>query len=238
MDNYFDNSDWLAARLGRFTASEIHLLFTSGKKKGEMFGQSAMTYIRTKAAEVLTMEAKEDINFKQAEWGKAHEAEAWQAFEKRMGISATYYGAANPTFFPVDDYEGCSPDWEGEGIGADFKCPYNSAEHLKNMLLTGVEAFKAERWEYYCQLQMSMFLRDWKKSYFVSYDPRFAHESMQLVVLEVLPDAEWEAEYQARVGAAVEILKSIILRISNGYIAQYDPALKATIIESITLQKI
>lgn len=231
-NNYFDNTAWLQARLGRFTASEIHLLFKGGRKKEDIFGESALTYIRTKAAEILTQEVKDEINAKAMEWGKNNEAFACAAFEKQMGVTGTYYGGATPTFFPYGDFEGCSPDWENDEAGADFKCPFNSAEHVKNLLLQSAEDLKNERFEYYSQLQKSMLKRGWGAAYFVSYDPRMAFESLQLKVITVYPDQEWIDEYNKRIPLAIELLKETLNSVMNSVlIATYDEEAGATIIE-------
>lgn len=234
MSEYFSNQEWLNARLGRFTASEIHKIFVSGKKKDELLGVGAMTYIRTKAAEILTQEVKDDIDFKQAEWGKSHEAEACAAFEKWLGKSGQYYGAGNPMFFEHGDFEGCSPDWEIESEeGADMKCPYNSAEHLKNLTLESAEDLANERWEYYCQLQFSMKMRGWKVAYFVSYDPRFVYDWMQLKVITVYPDQEWREELSKRLPAATKALKAMVKKFTNPVLlASHDNQVGATIIEN------
>jgi hypothetical protein len=124
-------ADWLSRRMGRFTASGIHQLFVSGREdmndqelaeekarggkrrtKDVLFGVGAMTYIRTKVAELLTMEVKEESDFKQAEWGKEKEAEAVAEFEAAIKKKGDYYGVVNPKFFEYGDYAGGSPDWE------------------------------------------------------------------------------------------------------------------------------
>lgn len=234
MDNYFENTEWKLQRLGKFTASEIHKLFVSGRKKDEFFGQGARTYIRTKAAELLTMEVKEEIEFKQAEWGKLHEFDAYQTFEERTGLKGEYYGAGNPTFFPYGEFAGSSPDWEGENEGADFKCPYNSAVHVENLILNS-ETFKDARWEYYCQLQMSMHNREWERAHFVSYDPRMVEFKYRLKVITIYPDSEWVEEYLTRLERATEELNRILedLEKPSVLLAQRDTEINATIIQSI-----
>ena len=246
MDNtYFDNQEWLNARLGRFTASEISKLFVGPRSKSAgMFGDTAMTYIRTKAAEILTQEVKEEINFKQAEHGKATEPFACAAFEKKMGIKGYYFGASEPKFYEFGDFEGCSPDWEGlqAEAGADFKCPYNSSEHLKNLAIPSAAELKEERFEYYSQLQFSMLRRGWKVAYFVSYDSRFVYDWMQLKIIPVYPDSAWITEFETRIIEATKILKSLVKSFSNpdAFIATNDPKVGAIIIEpaQIKLQKI
>lgn len=229
-NNYFDQSGWLMERLGRYTASEIHKLFVSGKKKDELFGQGAITYIRTKAAEILTQEVKDDQDFKQAEWGKNHEAEAWMRFEKETGLSGEYYGAANPKFFPVGDFLGYSPDWLSEKYVADIKCPYNSSEHLKNLMLQSSADLEKERWEYYCQLQFSILHSGSKCAYFVSYDPRFVYDWMQIKILKIYPDQAWIDEYNKRIEPAIEELKSMVKQFTSPVICEYDKEAKAIII--------
>lgn len=216
MSNYFtqDVSEWLLKRCGRFTASEIHKLFAGGKKKDQLFGTGAMTYIRTKAAELLTMEVKEELDFKQAEWGKANEFDGVIALETYLGYSGKHYGVNDPVFFQYGEYAGGSPDWErmieGDEEGADIKCPYNTSEHIKNMMLKSVEEFKNERWEYYCQGQMNMKIRGWKKFHFVSYDPRMIEESHRLKVITMYPDSEWLKEFDKRINAAIDEVKAIM----------------------------
>lgn len=237
MENYFDTKEWLSQRLGRFTASEIHKLFTNSRTKGQVFGQTAMTYIRQKAAEILTQEVKEDMNFKQAEWGKANESEAWAMFEEISSIKGNYYGAANPTFFPHGDFEGGSPDWESlcGKHGADFKCPYNSDEHLLNLILKSADELKDARWEYYCQLQHSMYRRGWQSAFFVSYDPRMAMEQQRIKIIAVYPDIEWRKEFDQRIDAAVLELKTILgVAMSTANVIDIAPPKP----ETITLQKI
>lgn len=212
MTDVTENQEWLQKRLGRFTASEIHKLFVSGKKKDELFGQGALTYIRTKAAELLTMEVKEEIDFKQARWGKENEKDAVLSFENKTGKRGNYYGAENPLFFSYGEYAGGSPDWESfdETIGADIKCPYNSAEHLKNLQLTSVEDFKKERWEYYCQGQHNMLIRNWSCFHFVSFDPRVVEYKFRIKIITMYPDSEWIKEYNMRYEAAVLVLNDML----------------------------
>lgn len=218
MDNNYFNEEtiaWLRRRLGRFTASEIHKLFVKSRTKGEIFGQGAETYIMTKAAELLTMEVKEDVDFKQGEWGKANERDGVLEMESMLGFQGIHYGMFKPEFFEYGKFAGCSPDWEfthkeGWMIGADVKCPYNSAEHVRNLLLKSAEELKEERWEYYCQLQMSMIVRGWRLAYFFSYDPRAIEHILRVHLIKVYPDEVWAKEFHERLAGAVERLNEII----------------------------
>lgn len=237
MENYFDNKDWLSQRLGRFTASEVHKLFANARTKGELFGAAAKTYIRQKAAEILTQEVKAEFTSAPTEWGKANEAEACKMFEEISSITGNHYGGANPKFFPYGEFEGGSPDWESlcGKHGADFKCPYNSDEHLLNLMLKSADELKDARWEYYCQLQHSMYRRGWQSAFFVSYDPRMALEQQRIKIITVYPDAAWRTEFDQRIEAAVIELKTILgIAMSTANIIDIAPPKP----ETITLQKI
>lgn len=241
-NNYFGNNDWLQQRLGRFTSSEIHKLFVSSKKKGEIFGTGANTYIRKKVAELLTLEVKEEVDFKQGEWGKANEYDGVRTFEEATGKKGTYYGCANPTFFEFGEYGGCSPDWEIEGEeGADIKCPYNTDEHILNLRIQSADEFKKLRWEYYCQGQMSMLIRKWKVFHFVSYDPRLIERKLRLKIISAYPDGEWIGEFTDRFAEAVDDVKRTIALLDKSpsvLICEYDNELEATLIRSLETCKV
>jgi hypothetical protein len=235
-EHYFQSLEWLQKRLGRFTASEIHKLFNSGRSKNVLFGDTAMTYIRTKVAEILTQEVKEEVDFKQAEWGKANEIDAMRAFEKAIGKSGNYYGVGDPQFFIDGDWAGGSPDWESSDYedGADFKCPYNSSEHLKNLTLKSAADLEAKRWEYYCQGQHNMKIRKWKRFHFVSYDPRYVDPRFQLKIITVYPDHKWLEEYGQRIDAAVVEIERILKDLDPAFpviTAHHDEELNATIVQ-------
>jgi len=235
-EHYFQSLEWLQKRLGRFTASEIHKLFVGSKKKGELFGDTANTYICSKVAEILTQEVKEEVDFKQAEWGKANEIDAMLAFEAAKGINGNYYGVGDPKFFPHGEWAGGSPDWESKDLihGADFKCPYNSSEHFKNMLLKSADELKDKRWEYYCQGQMNMLIRGWKLFHFVSYDPRYIDPRFRLKIITVYPDQQWIEEYNERLKAAVTWIEEKLCSLDPSFsviTASHDADVNATIVQ-------
>lgn len=214
MSDYFYHSDWLNKRLGKFTSSEIHKLFVSGKG-GKFFGDGAETYIRQKVAEEITQTTKEEVNSKSIEHGYAHELDAIQAFEKATGFTGITYGIGNPQFFEYGDHAGGSPDWEEVEVrGADVKSPYNSDIHLENLFIENQEQFKKQRWEYYCQAQMNMKLRNWKEFYFVSYDPRMP-SILKLAILKITPDKEWVTEFEERLSKAIERKDELMEKLLN-----------------------
>ena len=172
-------------RLGKFTASEIWKLTEKGKG-GEYFGKGAKTYIRQKAAEILTMEQVNGgrANTNSMEWGNAHEYEAFERFVKETGLQdVEYYGGANPKFFDYTAFSGGSPDAKGIDFVGEIKCPYNAGEHVEHLLLGDWEDLKGYYPEAYWQLTFNMICTNTKKAYFVSYDPRFADEHLQIKII-------------------------------------------------------
>lgn len=233
MSEVLEHSEWMFLRLGRFTASLIYKLWSSGRRpmteeelkeekaKGGKrktvdtgFSEGAMAYILEKADERLTMQIKEQSDYEATIWGNEKEFEAWQYFEEVKGIKGEYYGKHNPKFFELGEYAGCSPDWVSEDAIADFKCPLNGAIHLKYMLLKDAAEFKKEKFDYYCQLQMNMYILKKKKAYFVSYNPRPIEEKYRLKVIEILADPEWVAEFEVILPAAIEELNNIISQLN------------------------
>ena len=200
-DLFEKQNDWLHLRIGKITASECWKLFEKGRGS-EYFGKQAKTYIRNKAAEVLTLEIVNGgrSNMPAMEYGLANEFEAVQRFEKEKGLSVEYFGAANPKFFEYDDFSGGSPDGLLPDAIIEVKCPFNSGEHLAHLELETPEDLKDYAPEYYWQMTMNMLVCKKQKGWFISYDPRFADEKLQIKIIEV-----------PRIETDIELLKERIL---------------------------
>lgn len=207
---------WMMKRCGKFTASEIFKLLVKGKG-GEYFGVGAKTYIRLKAAEILTLEPNNGgrINGYAMEWGNAHEHEAIERFIKDTGTKADYFGGANPKFFEYSNFSGGSPDALTDEAVIEIKCPYNSAEHLEHLMFNDEEDIKAYVPEYYWQITANMLFTDRNKAIFISYDPRFADENLQIKVVEfeanqadILLLKERIVEAEKQLGLLVKLVRS------------------------------
>jgi hypothetical protein len=205
--------NWNEQRIGRFTASEIHKLLTSGKAKDSIFGDTAKTYIHEVAAEILTGVAEEATS-KAMEWGKLHEPQAIEAYRKLTGANVTYYGTESPVFIEHNEFSGGSPDGVTDTHLLEVKCPFSSHHHVENLLLTA-ETFPFKRKEYYAQIQFNMFLTKKDRAHFISFDPRMASEEQQLFILEIPYSAEFVETITSRIDLAVEELKSILKIIIN-----------------------
>jgi len=208
-------SKWLNDRIGNFTASNIHKLMVSGKPKGNIFGDGAMTYIVEIVGEMLTGESKPDISkIREIEWGNAHEQEAMAAYIARTGKNVLYFGKGNPVFFPLLDLPaGGSPDGLIENKRViEIKCPYDTANHVKNSILT-LDGFKKERKNYYAQIQLNMIVTNVMTADFCSYDPRMLKDQHKLRILEIPLDMEFCKNMIERIRMAAKLRDGIYNRM-------------------------
>lgn len=209
---FADYENWMTDRLGKFTASEIYKLLVKGKG-GEYFGQAAQTYIKQKAAEILTLEQNNGgrINGNALEWGNAHEHEAIQRFIKITKNDVDYYGGASPKFFELTPFSGGSPDAiiNGDTVG-EIKCPYNSAEHIEHLLLNDEADLKSYYPEAYWQMTFNMICTELKKATFISYDPRYADEPLQIKIISFGINKEDAALIKERVEEAEKQLSVMV----------------------------
>jgi len=205
---------WLNDRIGVFSASQIHRLLVSGKKKDEMFGDTAMSYIFEIIGGMFTGESKPKVSSKAIEWGNDHEAEAIEAYTELTGRKVTYFGKENPVFFQINGIPaGGSPDALIEDKRViEVKCPYDSANHIENCLMS-VEDFKKIRKDYYAQVQLNMIATNVMVADFCSYDPRVINEAYRLKILEVPFDKAFCDNMMMRIREAAMIRNEIYNRI-------------------------
>lgn len=212
MENNFENS-----RFGKFTASEIHALLSKGRNKDAYFGDSAMTYIREKIAEIITGEPKQQVKSAATEWGLEKEIDAVKWFETVTGKKVQHFGAHEYKFFAYNTYSGCSPDGlvNGESANIQVKCPFVSANHIAYMIAEGdaQQWLKANEPKYYTQCQFEMMCCKTDKCYFVSYDDRAIEPQHRMKIIELLPDIELQSELSERIEKAAEIVRASVTRL-------------------------
>ena len=201
-----NEDQWQQARMNRFTASVIHKLM-GNSRNGGLLSQTATTFVYEKAAEILTGISK-PVYGDALDWGKDHEAEAFEMFSKHFFDPFTYYGGETYVFIPYGDYGGYSPDGLSEDAILEIKCPYNSAIHLKNFSITDADSLKSVHPEYYWQMQLGMLATDLPKGYFVSYDPRMP-EGKQMHIAEI-ERHDLQFEIDEKLEAAWELLQTIL----------------------------
>lgn len=202
--------EWDQVRIGRFTSSEMYRLMEPAKRemteaelkarpksgKGSSaklvydysaLSDAARTYINEKVAEVLTGQPKSQGYAFPLVWGSEHEDEAAEAFVAKTGLKIEKVG-----FFTYTDHAGGSPDRfvESDAI-LEIKCPYESVNQIKYLMLTDQFDVKREYFAYWVQCQANMLFTDRNLCHFCTFDPRMKDDKHKLTHIEIKADPEF-----------------------------------------------
>lgn len=203
---------WRDARCGKFTASEIYKLLSEPRSKaareaGE-WSDTAMTYIQTKVGEELTGQIHESSAAYPLVWGEEQEEGAKTFFTTKTGLTVKPAG-----FVPFTPHSGGSPDGYANGGIVEFKCPYNSANHVEYLQWNSSFEIKLYKPEYWYQMQANMMFTKLAVCYFVSYDPRMIKDEYKMKMLEVRANTEDQQAIADKIEKAIktklEILETI-----------------------------
>lgn len=164
---------WKQRRIGKITSSALPDIMDLNKK-GCIRSKKGIDYLLEKMHQIETGEDANFISAPAMRWGHEHEEEAHEYYRKVTGIDmkSGTYGFDDILFVDdVLDGFGDSPDGrtpDGKGI-AEYKCPYNGANHLRNCALESFNDTNAYFW------QVMGHLLDPKIEWcdFVSFDPRY-----------------------------------------------------------------
>jgi hypothetical protein len=200
-------NEWLTKRCGKITSSEVYKIMTVGRK--ETFSQTAKSYLKLKAAELLTGEPFDRPTTYAMEWGNSHEFEAIQTLQNHLEKEVEYFGGGNPKFYEKSKFWGGSPDGFLDDVVVEVKCPFNSSEHLEHLLFKTQEDLKDYAPEYYWQILSNMLLTGKEKGMFVSYDPRYP-DSHKLKVLDIYFDKSDAKLLEERILLASKELELIL----------------------------
>ena len=184
------SDEWLAARLGRPSASMFSKLITTKGKPSTQAGG----YINKLAGERLSGESEAFYTNEHMVRGTELEPEAREAYEFISGNDVLEVGfVVDPSF----EY-GCSPDGLiGTDGGIEIKCP--AATTMMKYYQDSEELVKA----YYQQIQGCMWVtkRDWWDAF--AYHPKMKH-----VLVRVPRDDAFIAKLAVEVEAAVIEIKN------------------------------
>lgn len=153
-------------RVGRFTASEIHKLIGQGRGKGDMFSQTALTYIATKAYEAAIgyPEQGSPYNGPAAQWGIDNEP-----FAIRMLSLQKFEGV----FIHPDLRLAATPDAiDNKGQTHEIKSPYTFANTARFMQLKSTDELLNTTPEYFWQVIAQMVAANAERGYLHVYDAR------------------------------------------------------------------
>ena len=236
--NIYPDSQWEKEKLGCFSSSEIHKLFTDAsrpmtkeelteakanksKKKTivdpSLLSDGAITYINEKASELLTGTMRQFTSFS-TDWGNDHEPMAVNELRKTFK-NIEYFGNENKKFFKYGKFSGGSPDAINRLTVFEIKCPENPANHVENLLIKNSHKLKEIHKDYWFQIQMNMVCvakeRGVKFSemcgVFVSYCP-LMDKSLKLIT--VLPDMEFHTRLDYVLEKAENYLAEIINKLT------------------------
>lgn len=138
--------DWKKVRLGKFTASDFHILMGDSQTK--------KTILLKKAAERLTGELSDSDGFTSVhtERGKEQEAEARDLYSVISLNEVEEVG-----FIELNQFIGCSPDGlVGDDGGVEIKCKDNH-----NHLYAVINNYVAPEHKTQCQFNMYITGRKW-----------------------------------------------------------------------------
>lgn len=215
-----DNKDqWYVDRWGKFTASEIYKILSSGRGS-DMFGAPAKEYIRQKAIENMSvMWERPELEFVKAILhGRAHEYPAFEAYKSvSRNYSMQYFGSDNPVFIRFNEDSGGSPDGiigsaKNVTWGLELKCPKNPGIHLDHMEMANQYDLEAYNLSYYAQIQFNLMVTKAEGWHFVSYDERYRAPHMKIKILDVFPDRRFQDNLEIRLRMAIRHRNEIISR--------------------------
>lgn len=195
---------WLAARVGKITASRMADLMARTKSG---WGASRANYAAELLCERLTGQCADRFTNAAMQWGTDQEPFARIAYAERHGVDVYEVGFIDHPEIPMS---GASPDgFVGEAGLVEIKCP-NTATHLDTLLNGAVP----EKYQLQMQFQMACAGREWCD--FVSFDPRLPGE-MRLFVQRVPRNVSLVLELESEVAAFHAEIEAKIGRLRQAY---------------------
>lgn len=213
---------WFRRRLGCVTGSKIGDLMKSGKKKEQVFGDTALSYIYQVAAERMLNPVFVDddelfadyveqmqITSKAIRWGQEQEDNAKDLLlRKNPGWELAEVSSCRHDTIP---YFAASPDaiiYDREKMMvAEIKCP-NPNTYVKYATdIKDGETLKAAKPEYYYQMQSEMACTNAESGVFVAYCPWLTYP---IHIVPIARDEETIKAIEERVIKANEIVEEII----------------------------
>lgn len=196
--------EWLAARLGKVTASRVADVIAKTKSG---YSTSRANYMAELICERLTGTKGESFSSAAMQWGTNTEPQARAAYEAQSGGLVEEVGfVSHCSIFDG----GASPDGlvGNDGL-VEIKCPI-TATHLDTLLTEMIPGKYATQ----MQWQMACTGRQWCD--FVSYDPRLP-EKMALFIKRVPRDNAMIAELEKEVNSFLNEMDEKLKKLKEKY---------------------
>lgn len=192
------SDDWFKARLGKFTASEIHKLMGV---KG--LNQTGKSYAIEKAIEVIDA-SEETVFSNDLKRGVELEPLAFAKFKELKYFE--FLDVTETSFIEYGEHSGASPDgYVSDNSGLEIKCP----KHTKFFKIVADSEIDDE---YIWQMQHQMLCAETEQTYFLNYmvnkGKEFWHEM-------IVPRDEKKIDLiKVRLNEAIEIKLNYIEKIN------------------------
>jgi len=207
--------DWHRARLGHWTGSAIGKLMVSGRKKDEVFGDTAKSYIfKILAERSLSEKVVEDdemfalyveqtgIFNKAVQWGHDNEEEARRLYAELNKVEVTEVSSVEHLDIAL---YAASPDGcvKSTDKVIEIKCPNPDTAVRYRYLIKDAESLKKANSDYYWQVMAEMDCTGATACDFIVYCP-FLAEPMYIVT--ILRNDEAIATIHERIAEAEDFI--------------------------------
>lgn len=216
-----NSTQWMKDRLGCFNASAIGDLMSSGRKKDELFGQTALSYIFSVASERDLLKAYMDDDYlwevyqsqvgfsnKYTDWGHEQEPLAAEEYERATGRTCE---ETERILHPTIPNYAASPDrfsYDGEEkILVEIKSPLPKTYMKYRHEIKDNDTLKAVEPKYYYQIQSQLHCTGLKNADLVCFCPFLKHP---LHIVRITADKEVQTEIEYRITQAEKIIESIL----------------------------
>lgn len=186
------SEQWHRMRSGVITASRVHDIIKSGRKKGS-YSDARAKYMKELIAQVCTGSLPDETNAKQMQWGHDNEPKARELYDPWGDKTVTEIA-----FIYSNDMRcGVSPDAlvDDDG-GLEIKCPWTTSQYIDQLL--GGEP----KPEYLTQIQYSLWLTNREYWDFMNFDPRMKKSNHKIVRYN--PDKEFHARLDEEIPKFIE----------------------------------
>ena len=179
------SEDWLAARCGMLTASEVKLIMTATGKIAD--NDKTRAHVWELAAQRISGAVEPTYIGDEMLRGHEEEMLARMAYDKHVAPTQTVGFVVNRKLgFAI----GCSPDWlvgtDGMGEAKSRRQKFQVQTIVENVLTeTCPDDFKL-------QVQTALWVTERKWLDFCSYS-----NGLHMPVIRILPDAEWQSTFEA-----------------------------------------
>jgi hypothetical protein len=216
-----NTEQWKKDRLGCFNASAIGDLMSSGRKKDELFGQTALSYIFSVASERDLLKAYMDDDYlwevyqsqvgfsnKYTDWGHEQEPLAAEEYERITGRTCE---ETERILHPTIPNYAASPDrfsYDGEEkILVEIKSPLPKTYMKYRHEIKDNETLKSVEPKYYYQIQSQLHCTGLKNADLVCFCPFLKHP---MHIVRITADEEVQKEIENRIVEAEKIIESIL----------------------------